>query len=245
MVKKSSIQIYFDELDELYLSLSNIYKKSHPKSDEEKKQLLENYISDYSSPSPLNSLDLENLKDLTGIIFSMVKINQKLEGQDQIQIDKYYGEVYKSKEDVVNFLNIKLNSIKLSFTLEELKNKKYMLKNDKDSIISSAWIQLSAALSNDKYLKICNHIKCDNFFSTSRVKMAYCSSKCQTRAKSYRAYHGELKLTVIKAPEEVSKSLEKGEVNRLNKEKYFIPKEYDIDFGFFDDQNEKNRILGS
>ena len=65
MVTKSSIQIYFDEFDELYLSLSNIYKKIHPKSDEEKKQILDNYISDYSSPSPLNSLDLENLKDLT------------------------------------------------------------------------------------------------------------------------------------------------------------------------------------
>ena len=245
MVTKSSIQIYLDEHDELYLSLSNIYKKSHSKSDEEKKQMLENYISNYSSPSPLNFGDLENLKDLTGIIFSIVKINQKLDGQDQIQIDKFYGEVYKSKQAVVDFLNIKLNSIKVSFTLEELKDKKYLLKNDKDSIISSAWIQLSAAISNDKYLKICNHIKCDNFFSTSRIKMAYCSSKCQTRAKSYRAYHGEIKSAGFKIQEEVHKSPQEQKVNRLNKENYFIPKEYDTDFGFFDDQDEKNRILGS
>jgi hypothetical protein len=31
----------------------------------------------------------------------------------------------------------------------------------------------------------------------------------------------------------------------LSPEEYFIPEEYDVDFGFFDDEITKNRILGS
>ncbi len=245
MAKNSSIKIYLGEADDLYLSLSNIYKKSHSKSNEEKKQIFENYVAKHSSPSPLNFSDLENLKNLTGIIFSLVKINQKLQGNYQIEIDKFYGEVYNSKKVIVDFLNQKLNSLQNSYSLEESADKTYFLKNKKSSIVSSAWIQLSAAISNGKYLKICNHTKCNNFFSTSRIKMAYCTSKCQTRAKSFRAYHGEINPADIKIQEEGSRNSEKEKVNRLNKENFFIPKEYDVDFGFFDDQDEKNRILGS
>ena len=34
-------------------------------------------------------------------------------------------------------------------------------------------------------------------------------------------------------------------INKLSPEEYFIPEEYDVDFGFFDDEVTKNRILGS
>ena len=83
----------------------------------------------------------------------------------------------------------------------------------------------------------------DNLLS-KRKSSSYCNSKCQTRAKSFRAYHSNDEYI----PKEVSSNpeLEKNtEINKLSPEEYFIPEEYDVDFGFFDDEISKNRILGS
>ena len=105
-------------------------------------------------------------------------------------------------------------------------------------------ISLSEILSDKYYLKICFYGKCEIIFISRRKSSSYCCPKCQTRAKSYRAYHSN---DAIKEPlnNEKVESIENIIVSKLEPEKYDIPTEYDVDFGFFDDAETKNRLLGS
>ena len=50
-------------------------------------------------------------------------------------------------------------------------------------------ISISEILSDKYFLKICFYGKCEIIFISRRKSSSYCCPKCQTRAKSYRAYH--------------------------------------------------------
>ena len=50
-------------------------------------------------------------------------------------------------------------------------------------------ISLSEILSDKYFLKMCFYGKCEIMFISRRKSSSYCNPKCQTRAKSYRAYH--------------------------------------------------------
>ena len=95
---------------------------------------------------------------------------------------------------------------------------------------------------------------CKKLYFTTRSNRNNCSSSCQTRAKSYRAYHNlstELsnknnnpkKPTEISSPPKFQPLQKQKEITR-HKEFESI-EEYDPDFGFFENQESEKRILGN
>ena len=110
--------------------------------------------------------------------------------------------------------------------------------------MDSMLISISEILSDKYFLKMCFYGKCEIIFMSRRKSSSYCNPKCQTRAKSYRAYHSNDSIKETKNIEK-TETIENIIVTKLEPEKYEIPTEYDVDFGFFDDAETKNRLLGS
>ena len=105
-------------------------------------------------------------------------------------------------------------------------------------------ISISEILSDKYFFKMCFYGKCEIIFMSRRKSSSYCNPKCQTREKSYRAYHSNDSIKETKNIEK-TETIENIIVTKLEPEKYEIPTEYDVDFGFFDDAETKNRLLGS
>ena len=210
-----------------------------------KKQLEQNYsinIEDHlSSKLTLNKLlnEREKLKDLIQVILSIINLHQKNNKKD---LKNILSKNLFNNEQIFNKLNSILEKVNLSFRIDNL-NEPNLQKNSK-SYIDSIWIYLSELLSDKFFIKICNYPKCDIIFISKRKSSSYCNSKCQTRAKSFRAYHSndEYEPKEDTSNPETEKNMV---INKLSQEEYFIPEEYDVDFGFFDDEITKNRILGS
>ena len=210
-----------------------------------KKQLEQNYsikIEDYlSSKLTLHKLlnEKEKLNDLIQIVLSIINLHQKNNNKDLAQILR---KNLFNNEQIFQKLNSILEKVNLSFRIDNLKEPS--LQKNSESYIDSIWIYLSELLSDKFFIKICNYPKCDIIFLSKRKSSSYCNSKCQTRAKSFRAYHSNDEYAPKEEPS--NPELEKNtEINKLSPEEYFIPEEYDVDFGFFDDEITKNRILGS
>ena len=210
-----------------------------------KKQLEQNYsinIEDHlSSKLSLNKLlnEREKLKDLIQVILSIINLHQKNNKKD---LKNILSKNLFNNEQIFQKLNSILEKVNLRFTIENL-NEPNLQKNSK-SYIDSIWIYLSELISDKFFIKICNYPKCDIIFISKRKSSSYCNSKCQTRAKSFRAYHSndEYEPKEDTSNPETEKNMV---INKLSPEEYFIPEEYDVDFGFFDDEITKNRILGS
>jgi len=232
---------------EFLISINIIYQSvaSNELNIYSKKQLEQNYsinIEDHlSSKLTLNKLlnEKEKLKDLIKVILSIINLNQKNNHKD---FKKILRENLFNNEQIFQKLNSILEKVNLSFRIDNLKEPS--LQKNSESYIDSIWIYLSELLSDKFFIKICNYPKCDIIFLSKRKSSSYCNSKCQTRAKSFRAYHSNDEYT----PKEEASNPEPDkntEINKLSPEEYFIPEEYDVDFGFFDDEITKNRILGS
>tara|TARA_E500000331_G_scaffold239994_1_gene230380 strand:+ start:1341 stop:2054 length:714 start_codon:yes stop_codon:yes gene_type:complete len=211
-----------------------------------KKQLEQNYsinIESYlNSKSTITQLlnEKDNLIDLIHIIFSLINLHQKKIKRDFKKIIK---KDFFSNEQIFEKLNSILNNVNLSFRIDNLKEPN--LEKNSESYIDSIWIYLSELIANKYLMKICNYPKCDIIFISRRKSSSYCNSKCQTRAKSFRAYHSDE--DNYKSKEEIIniEPKENLDASKLSPEKFFIPEKYDVDFGFFDDEITKRRILGS
>ena len=183
--------------------------------------------------------DEEKSKNLINIILSIINLNQN-------NLDKNLKSFLKlnllSSEEISNRINLILNKVSLSFKINDL-NEPNLEKNSK-SFADSIWISLSEILSDKYLLKMCCYGKCELIFISRRKSSSYCNSKCQTRAKSFRAYHSNDQVIKI-INKEKGDQLEEIIPTKLKPEKYIIPNKYDVDFGFFDDEQTKIRLLGS
>ena len=234
--------------EEFLISTNIIYQSlnSNEINAYSKKQLEQNYsinIEDYlHSKSTLAQLlnEKDNLNDFIHIIFSIINLNQK-------KIKKDFNKILKkdlfNNEEIFKKLNSILNNVNLSFRINNFNEPN--LEKSSESYIDSIWIYLSELISDKYLMKICNYPKCGIIFISRRKSSSYCNSKCQTRAKSFRAYHSDEDNYETKEEEINTESEENLNISKLSPEKFFIPEKYDVDFGFFDDEIIKKRILGS
>jgi hypothetical protein len=149
-------------------------------------------------------------------------------------------------EKLSQHINKKLEKVILTTRLENKQNNQFLSIKTCNSLLGIAWINISEIISNNKLVKICTYIKCNMIFASNRKSSAYCNSKCQTRAKSHRAYYGSSKkYNEDKLDVDSNTTINnKNNVNRLPPEEYKIPDEYEPDFGFFDGEDDKLKILG-
>jgi len=209
-------------------------------------------IEDYLLTNPLLKREMENetvIKDYVDILFTLMVIKKSITKElSALLVGKYnFIKTRSNIEEIAEDINHKLNKIEILININRENVQKLTSKKTCKSLVDIAWIQLSEVISSEQIVKICSYIKCNMIFDSSRKASAYCNPKCQTRAKSHRAYYGGSKKYLEEKPENITKveKIEPGNINRLPSEKFTIPKEYDADFGFFEDQDEKNRILGS
>ncbi len=138
-------------------------------------------------------------------------------------------------------------------------NKGVVLTINPTSLKAAIWFQLANIIISKKYIKNCSYLLCKKLYSTTRDKRNYCSSNCQTRAKSYRAYHNLSieRSNKSKKPKKISEITSSKTYEPIIKEKEFIEEhieiasiirqpeiEYDPDHGFFEDLESEKRILG-
>jgi predicted RNA-binding Zn ribbon-like protein len=243
-------QIFIKDYKNIFLTLSNLWITSDQStSQSQKERATEQIINIFNKEDLVLKSPLEistKLRELVKTILNIMELRGHLKESDQIGKIFTRDKVeyrYKSMNSLIDFVNQKLSSIILNRELSKLNNQDAIMKTKTNSLVSVAWIQLSDALANKEFIKICQHIKCNKLFSSKREKMSYCDSKCQTRAKSYRAYHlhSQVKPTVSRLP-----TLENlADSGKLPPERYVIPDVYDPDFGFFEQEKDKKRILGS
>lgn len=207
--------------------LENIYNigfDDYVKSNEEIKNILNNEIK---------------AKDFINIFLSIISLNKDSLNKD---LTSFFNNNLMSSDQISERINLILKKVSLNFKINDLSEPN--LEKTSESFIDSMLISISEILSDKYYLKICFYGKCEIIFISRRKSSSYCCPKCQTRAKSYRAYHSN---DAIKEPSNNEKvePIENIIVSKLEPEKYDIPTEYDVDFGFFDDAETKNRLLGS
>jgi len=187
-------------------------------------------------------------KDLINSIFSLIHIQNSLDKK----ISNYLIENYDLEKTSTNLeklsqhINKKLEKITLKTRLENKQKDKFLSIKTCNSLLGIAWINISEIISNNKLVKICTYIKCNMIFVSNRKSSTYCNAKCQTRAKSHRAYYGSSKKYNEDKLDAKSNTAinNKNNVNRLPPEEYKIPDEYEPDFGFFDGEDDKLKILG-
>tara|TARA_B100000902_G_C27084799_1_gene800748 strand:- start:118 stop:834 length:717 start_codon:yes stop_codon:yes gene_type:complete len=201
-------------------------------------------IKDYinSNLELLNLIkDKQNVKNLIHILLSIINLNQSNSSKD---LKIYIKDNLFDDETIFIKLNSILKRVNLSFSLNN--STEPNLEKNSEFYIDSIWICLSELISDKYFFKICNYPKCEIIFISRRKSSSYCNSKCQTRAKSYRAYHSnEVEEKITKKQLESINNTDSKEVIKLDPENYFIPDKYDVDFGFFDNEIDKKRILGS
>ena len=207
--------------------LENIYNISFDEyinSNEEIKNILNNEVK---------------AKDLVNIFLSIINLNK---GNLNKDLNSFLNNNLMNSNQISERINLILKKVSLNFKINDLSEPN--LEKTTESFMDSMLISLSEILSDKYFLKMCFYGKCEIIFISRRKSSSYCNSKCQTRAKSYRAYHSN---DVIKEPSEIEKTepIENIIVTKLDPEKYYIPTEYDVDFGFFDDEQTKIRLIGS
>tara|TARA_B100001115_G_scaffold72607_1_gene53376 strand:- start:411 stop:1121 length:711 start_codon:yes stop_codon:yes gene_type:complete len=207
--------------------LENIYNISFDEyinSNEEIKNILNNEVK---------------AKDLINIFLSIINLNKDNLNKD---LNSFLNNNLMNSNQISERINLILKKVSLNFKINDLSEPN--LEKTTESFMDSMLISLSEILSDKYFLKMCFYGKCEIIFISRRKSSSYCNSKCQTRAKSYRAYHSN---DIIKKPSKIEKTepIENIIVTRLDPEKYYIPTEYDVDFGFFDDEQTKIRLIGS
>ena len=255
--KKNRFEIH--EFSEFFIIFYVIWIYSYDNNFSTKKSYLNNQfklkygseIEEYliNNPSLEQELkdDLET-KDLVNSIFSLMLIQNSLDKK----ISNYLIDNYSLKKTSTNleklsqYINQKLEKIIITTRLSDKGKNKFSSVNTCNSLLGIAWLNISEIISNKKLIKICTYIKCNMAFVSNRKSSAYCNTRCQTRAKSHRAYYGtSKKYNEDKLGATSTTNIDnKNNVNRLPPEKYKIPEEYETDFGFFDGEDDKLKILG-
>lgn len=232
---------------------------------EKTQQFLNNfsYINDFNfnQEVSINSF-IEEAKTTSNII-SIIKLNNKDKSPNiSFIFNRITGlseQKNEKEEDVLNKWMI--NKIQENLENEpcihqiETRNssKSYNLTVNPKSLKAAIWFQIANIIISKKYIKDCSYLLCKKLYFTTRSNRNYCSSSCQTRAKSYRAYHNlstELSNKNIKpeksnelSPPPKLQPIQKP--NEIIKSKEYEPiEEYDPDFGFFENQESEKRILG-
>lgn len=133
----------------------------------------------------------------------------------------------------------------------------YHLVLKPESLKAAIWFQVADIFTSKKLIKDCSYLLCKKLYTTTRAQRSYCCSTCQTRAKSYRAYHHlsaespkiinqiERKKVSPEIKEHPQQELEviRKKVVAKHEEFSSVP-EYDADFGFFENEESEKRILG-
>jgi hypothetical protein len=249
-----------NEFSDAFLIFYSIWIYSYNNNFSTKKSYLDsqfklNYgigIEEYLINNPSLEEEMKNeleAKDLINSIFSLIHIQNSLDKK----ISNYLIENYKLEKTSTNLeklsqhINKKLEKIVLTTRLVNKEKNKFSSIKTCNSLLGIAWINISEIISKNKLVKICTYIKCNMIFVSNRKSSAYCNAKCQTRAKSHRAYYGASK-KYNEGKLEVNSNTpinDKNNVNRLPPEEFKIPEEYEPDFGFFDGEDDKLKILGS
>ena len=178
-------------------------------------------------------------KDLINILLSIINLNKDNLNKD---LNSFLKNNLMNSDQISERINLILKKVSLNFKINDLSEPN--LEKKSESFMDSILIFISEILSDKYFLKMCLYGKCEIIFMSRRKSSSYCNPKCQTRAKSYRAYHSNDSIKETKNIEK-TETIENIIVTKLEPEKYEIPTEYDVDFGFFDDAETKNRLLGS
>ena len=178
-------------------------------------------------------------KDLINILLSIINLNKDNLNKD---LNSFLKNNLLNSDQISERINLILKKVSLNFKINDLSEPN--LEKKSESFMDSILIFISEILSDKYFLKMCFYGKCEIIFMSRRKSSSYCNPKCQTRAKSYRAYHSNDSIKETKNIEK-TETIENIIVTKLEPEKYEIPTEYDVDFGFFDDAETKNRLLGS
>ena len=178
-------------------------------------------------------------KDLINILLSIINLNKDNLNKD---LNSFLKNNLMNSDQISERINLILKKVSLNFKINDLSEPN--LEKKSESFMDSILIFISEILSDKYFLKMCFYGKCEIIFMSRRKSSSYCNPKCQTRAKSYRAYHSNDSIKETKNIEK-TETIENIIVTKLEPEKYEIPTEYDVDFGFFDDAETKNRLLGS
>ena len=178
-------------------------------------------------------------KDLINILLSIINLNKDNLNKD---LNSFLKNNLMNSDQISERINLILKKVSLNFKINDLSEPN--LEKKSESFMDSMLISISEILSDKYFLKMCFYGKCEIIFMSRRKSSSYCNPKCQTRAKSYRAYHSNDSIKETKNIEK-TETIENTIVTKLEPEKYEIPTEYDVDFGFFDDAETKNRLLGS
>ena len=224
----------------IFLSLLNDEKNIYSK-----KQLENIYnivIDDYinSKEEIKNILNDEiKAKDLVNIFLSIINLNKDNLNKN---LNSFFKNNLMNTDQISERINLILKKVSLNFKINDLSEPN--LEKRSESFMDSMLISLSEILSEKYFLKMCFYRKCEIIFISRRKSSSYCNPKCQTRAKSYRAYHSNDAIKETSNSEK-NENIENIILTKLEPEKYEIPTEYDVDFGFFDDAETKNRLLGS
>tara|TARA_B100001989_G_scaffold245108_1_gene214547 strand:+ start:17 stop:727 length:711 start_codon:yes stop_codon:yes gene_type:complete len=179
------------------------------------------------------------VKDLINILLSIINLNKDNLNKD---LNSFLKNNLMNSDQISERINLILKKVSLNFKINDLSEPN--LEKKSESFMDSMLISISEILSDKYFLKMCFYGKCEIIFMSRRKSSSYCNPKCQTRAKSYRAYHSNDSIKETKNIEK-TETIENIIVTKLEPEKYEIPTEYDVDFGFFDDAETKNRLLGS
>tara|TARA_B100001996_G_scaffold266245_1_gene207944 strand:+ start:1849 stop:2628 length:780 start_codon:yes stop_codon:yes gene_type:complete len=248
-----------NEFSDLFLIFYSIWIYLYNNNFSTKKSYLDNQftlkygigIEEYLINNPSLEEEMKNeleSKDLINSIFSLIHIQNSLDKKISNHLIENYNleKTSTNLEKLTHHINKKLEKITLTTRLENKEKNKFSSIKTCNSLLGIAWINISEIISKNKLVKICTYIKCNMIFVSNRKSSAYCNAKCQTRAKSHRAYYGSSKKYNEDKLDGNSNAAinNKNNVDRLPPEEYKIPDEYEPDFGFFDGEDDKLKILG-
>ena len=221
------------------------------------------YIKDFNLNQEISINSFIQEAKITSNIISIIRLNNKNETSNisliSNRINRLSDQKNEKKEDELNKWMID----KIQENLEnepcvnqiETRNssKFYNFTVNPKSLKAAVWFQIANIIISKKFIKDCSYLLCKKLYFTTRSKRNYCSSNCQTRAKSYRAYHNlstELSNKNIKPKKQNEipsppkfQPIQKQNEN-LNHKEFEAIEEYDPDFGFFENQESEKRILG-
>tara|TARA_B100001029_G_scaffold179535_1_gene189425 strand:+ start:3161 stop:3937 length:777 start_codon:yes stop_codon:yes gene_type:complete len=255
----SNKEFEINECRDIFLIIYSIWIYSYNNNFSAKKSYLDNQfmlnygisIQDYLIENPILEKEIKNeleTKDLINSIYSLMNIQNSLDKKMLNHLMQNYNleKTSSSIDKLSQYINSKLDKIVIKTRLSSKDKNKFSSINTCDSLLNIAWINLSEIIATSKLVKICQYIKCHMIFVSNRKSSAYCNSKCQTRAKSHRAYYGaSKKYDEGKLEIGSNKAIKNNDINRLPPEEYKIPDEYEPDFGFFDGEDDKLKIMGS
>ena len=168
-------QIFIKDYKNIFLTLSNLWiTHDQSTSKNQKERATEQIINIFNKEDLVLKSPLEistKLRELVKTILNIMELRGHLKESDQMGKIFTRDKVeyrYKSMNSLIDFVNLKLSSIILNRELSKLNNQDTIMKTKTNSLVSVAWIQLSDALANKEFIKICQHIKCNKLFSSKR-----------------------------------------------------------------------------